>query len=406
LGKETVRAGYGYFYGSVPLYLVVGTHAPFANPVTIPSPAGGLSSPWAGYPGGNPFPLPNPIPSNRTFPTFGGGLGNFPLHSKPTSIQQWSLSIQKQLKGNWLVSATYLGNKTDHLEYNQNLDPVSYIPGNCQPGQYGLTAVGPCSSTANENYRTAFYLSNPSQGIYYGGLTNYSFAAAANYHALLLSANHAFTKGFSVLTNYTWSHCLNESDIGLNGGGAPQNPYKISGEYGNCNADERHIYNLAITALSPRFENRILNAVASHWQLAPIFTAHTGQYVTVTDGTDNSLLGVTARPNLVGDASAAPRTIGQWFNTSAYALAGAGNYGNVGRNTILGPGAWNLDVALSRGFTIHREQVFTVRAEAFNVTNTTHFANPGTTLSTTSTFGVITSSGNPRILQLAAKYVF
>jgi hypothetical protein len=406
LGKETVRLGYGYFYGSVPLYLVVGTHSPFANPVTIPSPAGGLSSPWTGYPGGNPFPLPNPIPSNRTFPTFGGGLGNFPLHSKPTSIQQWSLSVQKQLKGNWLVSATYLGNKTDHLEYNQNLDPVSYISGNCPAGQYGLTVAGACSTTANENYRTAFYLSNPSQGIYYGGLTSFSYAAAANYNALLVSANHAFSKGFSVLTNYTWSHCLNESDIGLNGGGAPQNPYKISGEYGNCNADERHIYNLAITAASPKFENRILNAAASHWQLAPIFTAHTGQYVTVTDGTDNSLLGVTARPNLVANPTVANRTIGQWFNTAAFQVAGPGNYGNVGRNTILGPGAWNLDVALSRGFTIHREQAFTVRAEAFNVTNTTHFANPGTTLSSTSTFGVITSSGSPRILQLAGKFVF
>jgi hypothetical protein len=398
------------FYGSIPLYLVVGTHAPFANPVTISSPVGGLSNPWLNYPGGNPFPLPNPIPANRTFPTFGGGLGNFPLHSKPTTIQQWSLSFQKQLPGNWLGSVTYLGNKTDHLEYNQNQDPVTYIPGTCTAGQYGLTAAGACSTTGNENYRSAFYLSSPSQGIYYGGLTTYTFGASANYNALLVSMTHAFSHNFSVLTNYTWSHCLGESEIGLNGGGAPQNPTKISGEYANCSADIRHIYNLSITAAVPKMQNRLLSAVASHWQVAPIFTAHTGQYVTVADGTDNSLTGVAARPNLVGNPTGA-RTLGAWFNTSAYALAGAGNFGNVGRNTIIGPGAWNLDMALSRGFPVYHEQTFTVRVEAFNLTNTTHFANPGTSLGTPSTFGVINSTaagsaGNPRILQLAGKYVF
>jgi hypothetical protein len=410
-GKETIRMGYGIFYGSIPLYLVVGTHAPFANPVTISSPAGGLSTPWSGYPGGNPFPLPNPIPANTTFPVFGGGLGNYPLHSKPTSIQQWSLAIQKQLSGNWLVSASYLGNKTTHLEYNQNLDPVSYVPGNCTAGQYGLTAAGPCSSTANENYRTLFYTQNPSQGIYYGGLTTYSFNAIANYNAMLLSATHSFSHNFSILTNYTWSHCLGESDIGLNGGPAPQNPYNLRGEYGNCGADVRHIYNLAITAAEPKLSNHTLNMIAGNWQIAPLFTAHTGQYVTVTDGTDNSLLGVTARPNLVANPSVSQRTLNQWFNTSAFALAGAGNYGNVGRNTIQGPGAWNLDLQLSRAFPIHEHWVAHFRAEAFNLTNTTHFGNPGASLGTPSTFGVINSTasgpaGNPRILQLAGKFDF
>jgi hypothetical protein len=406
LGKETIRAGYGIFYGSIPLYLVVGTHAPFANPVTIPNPVGGLSNPWLNYPGGNPFPLPNPIPSNTTFPTFGGGLGNYPLHSKPTSIQQWSLSFQKQLPGNWLASATYLGNKTDHLEYNQNQDPVAYVAGTCVAGQYGLTAPGSCSTTSNENYRSLFYSQNPSQGIYYGGLTNYNFGAIANYNALLLSATHTFSQNFSILTNYTWSHCLGESDIGLNGGTAPQNPTYIRGEYGNCGADERQIYNLAITAAVPKLQNHALNIIAGHWQVAPIFTAHTGQYVTVADGTDNSLMGVAARPNLVGSTSVANRTIGQWFNTAAFALAGAGNYGNVGRNTILGPGAWNVDMALTRSIPLPREQTIIFRAEAFNLTNTTHFANPGSSIGTPSTFGVINSSGPPRILQLAAKYAF
>jgi hypothetical protein len=426
-GKESLRVGYGIFYGSNPLYLVVGTHAPWADPITIPTPTGGLSNPWAGYVVANPYPLPNPLPSNVTFPVFGGGLGNYPLHSKPTSIQQWSVAIQKQMPGNWLVSATYLGNKTNHLEYNQQLDPVFYVPGTvgagCTSGQYGVSS-GNCSTTGNENYRRVFNSVQPT-GDDYAGETLYSFEAIADYNALLVSATHAFTHNFSVLTNYTYSHCLGESDIGLNGGTTPQNPYNLRGDYGNCGADERQIFNLAITAAEPRLSNHLLNMIAGHWQVAPLFVAHTGLYSTEAVGTDVSLLGITARPNRVGNpftagpvaanptctAPTVVKTRAHWFNPCAFVSAGVNAYGNVGRDTIVGPGLWNLDMQVSRSFPIHREQSVDFRAEAYDLTNTTHFGNPGTSMSSGATNGVITSLaggqyGYPRILQLAAKYNF
>lgn len=427
LGKESIRAGYGIFYGSNPLYLPVGTHAPWADPITIPTPAGGLSSPWAGYVVANPFPLPNPLPSNFSFPLFGGGLGNYPLHSKPTSIQQWSFAIQKQVRGNWLVSATYLGNKTDHLEYNQQLDPVFYVPGTvgngCTSGQYGVTS-GNCSTTGNENYRRVFNSIQPT-GDDYAGESIYSYEAIGTYNALLVSATHSFAHNFSVLTNYTWSHCLDESDIGLNGGNTPQNPYNLRGDYGNCGADTRQIFNLAMTAAEPRLSNPVLNRIAGHWQVAPLFVAHTGLYSTETVGTDVSLLGVGARPNLVGNpftpgpvaanptcnAPTVVKTRAHWFNPCAFVSAGVNAYGDVGRNTIVGPGLWNLDMQVSRAFPIHGEQSVDFRAEAYDLTNTTHFGNPGTAMNSGATNGVITSLaggqyGYPRILQLAVKYAF
>jgi hypothetical protein len=77
-GQETIRAGYGIFYGASPLWLQSGTHAPFAYPVNIPTPAGGIANPYAGSTyGANPFPLPNPLPADINFPLFGSGLGNF-----------------------------------------------------------------------------------------------------------------------------------------------------------------------------------------------------------------------------------------------------------------------------------------------------------------------------------------
>ena len=80
-GLETIRIGYGTFFGTEPLFLQPGAHAPFAYPVSIPNPPGGFSDPYNGSTYvTNPFPLPSPMPINVAFPKFGGGLGNFKLH--------------------------------------------------------------------------------------------------------------------------------------------------------------------------------------------------------------------------------------------------------------------------------------------------------------------------------------
>jgi len=405
-GRETIRAGYGMFYGAIPLWLQSGTHAPFAYPVTVPTPTGGMTDPYNGSTyGSNPFPLPTPLPSNITFPLFGTGLGNFKLHPKPTYMEQWNLAMQKQLPGDWLLSATYLGNRTVHLEYPEPVNPAVYVPGTCSPGQYGLTAAGPCSTTGNENFRRALYLANPGIAKYYGGLTFFGDGGKAAYNALLVSAQHRFTHNYTVLANYTWSHCLDDSEVALNGAGGFQNPYDRNAEYGNCLADRRQVFNLSMVARAPKFASHWTNRLAGNWQIAPIFTAMTGTYSTVTDGVDNSLTGVTDRPNLVGNAAVSNQSTTNWFNTSAFQKAPVGQFGNVGRSTILGPGAWNLDVALSRSFPITERQRIDFRAEAFNLMNHARFGNPVTTLSS-GIFGQINSALDPRIMQFALKYRF
>jgi hypothetical protein len=98
-------------------------------------------------------------------------------------------------------------------------------------------------------------------------------------------------------------------------------------------------------------------------------------------------------------------TIAEWFNPAAFAINTAGNYGNVGRATMLGPGAFNLDMGLSRQFPIREGQNLELRFESFNALNHVNFSNPHTSMSD-SNFGKITGAGDPRILQLALKYVF
>src|SRR6185369_12744978 len=122
---------------------------------------------------------------------------------------------------------------------------------------------------------------------------------------------------------------------------------------------------------------------------------------------DNSLTGVGAdRPNVVGAWHFAQNTLGQWFNTAAFAKNGPGQYGNAGVGIIPGRANWNLDASISRAFPIKEAIKLDFRGEAFNVLNHTRFNNPGTSLNTGNTFGVTSSAQAPRIMQVAVKVTF
>jgi hypothetical protein len=135
-----------------------------------------------------------------------------------------------------------------------------------------------------------------------------------------------------------------------------------------------------------------------------------------TVGTGPSTTGVQ-RPNYTCDpTSGFTQTLNQYFNNACVAQASVGQLGNAGKDSLRGPSALVVNVALSRRFSIREKQTLEVRAEAFNLPNTVNFGAPGNILSS-STFGKITSTavtgpattgqtGDPRILQFALKYAF
>ena len=94
-----------------------------------------------------------------------------------------------------------------------------------------------------------------------------------------------------------------------------------------------------------------------------------------------------------------------WFNTAAFVQNAPGTYGNAGRNSIQGPGSFNMDMSLMRHIVVRERQYFEIRAEAFNVLNHANFQNPGTTQSSQN-FGRVLAANDPRILQFAVKFVF
>jgi hypothetical protein len=135
-------------------------------------------------------------------------------------------------------------------------------------------------------------------------------------------------------------------------------------------------------------------------------TKRTGFWFSPSTGVDSSLTGVGAdRPNAVGSSAVANPSISKWFNTAAFVQNAPGTFGDAGRDSLQGPGAFSMDMALLRRITIHEAQHLEIRAEAFNVLNHPTFQNPVATQSNAN-FGRILAANDPRILQFALKYLF
>ncbi len=399
-GRQVIRAGYGLFYDLFALgYWNDQTgDAPWGSLTSLASPAGGFTNPWAGYPGGNPFPQPQPPPSNATFPAKGAYI-TFPLDGKQTYTHQWNLTYEAQPFKDWVFSAGYLGNITVHVWSGRDVNAGVYIPGTC--------GGAPCSTTSNTDQRRVLFLQNPVTGAAYSDIFQADDGGVSRYEALLLKAQHRFNHNFTVLTNYTYSHCISDVDfIGDIGGPQTQDPNNLKGEHGNCGFDIRHQLSVSAVLESPRLKNRLADRLVGVWKLAPIITARSGTWFTPFTGVDNSLTSIGLdRPNLVGNPYVRNLKTLQWITPSAFVPNPIGTFGNAGNDSLEGPGAVNVDLALSREFIVRERMRFEFRFEAFNLANHPNFSNPDNYLSD-STFGQIQSDAGPRILQFAARFNF
>lgn len=133
---------------------------------------------------------------------------------------------------------------------------------------------------------------------------------------------------------------------------------------------------------------------------------------TVLTGTGNSLTGVNAdRPNLLGDprldmGRATGQVITRYFDTTKFTGNLPGQYGNAGRNILIGPGLAVFDLSLGKQFTITERDRLEFRCDAFNAFNRANFGNPNSTLSSGNAFAQITSAGAGRTLQLELRFQF
>jgi hypothetical protein len=425
-GKMSIRASAGIFTDRGALYSMsaMAQDSPYGSVITIPNPR--MEDPWGTYPGGNPLPIV--LNKNVTFPTFASYVTYDP-HWHPTTVNQFSLSVQRQFGQDWLLTVNYVGNTVTHLINEQQINPAVFLGTapctlNTVNGPQSYTV---CSTTANTNQRRVLYMRNPAQGQYYGIISTSYADGTGNYNGMYVQIQKRLSRGTTVLANYTWSHCISDLWNGNPGNNGVSNatPGDRRFDRGPCDdsgaqsTDQRHVFNLSAVAQVPKFSNNVLRLLASDWQFSPILKVKSGPYQTISLGTDNLLNGeVTTyqRPNRVPGVSPYldNKGVDGWFNPKAFVAPPLGVMGDVARNSVQAPGMIQLDLSLSRTFRVAEGKTIQLRGEAFNLPN---HLNPGLPIGAINqgTFGKIQSdisgtsglsSGDPRIIQFALKYVF
>jgi len=446
-GLTVIRASYGIFFDFAHLHQYGGKRdtAPKGAQITVNSPS--LDDPWAGMPGGNPFPIA--LDKNSTFP-LNGTYTVFPYNLKKPYINQWNMSVQHQFGANWLVAGNYIGSNIIHMFYRYAANPAIYFSNGTNTCRLanGVTLTNPlggteCSTIANTNQRRLLYLQNPAIGQYYANIVMGDDGNTRTYNALVLSVQRRRAKGITVQGNYTYSHCIDDgyNDVIQNTGGQIQSRRGVN--RGNCELDRRHNFNMSTVYETPRFGSTALRVLASGWQISGIVRAVTGAYLSVSSGTDvaragtippmgqnTTSMGVDQRPNQIlpspyvpnkgsnsGCLEPSPSPYPCWLNPFAVGPVALGSYGSLGSRNIAGPGSIRIDTGLTRSFAIKEKQSLQLRAEAFNVANHANYCAPpfqgivpalncpdNNFLSPT--FGKLLNASDPRIMQMALKYLF
>ncbi len=418
-GRTSIRASFGMSY-DFPNLMIMSTPAtapPFGNTVQPPGPLN-FADPFSTVAGGNPF--PGSLDANAPFVQSGSFVAQQP-DAKATTVYSWNLGLQRQIRSSWLVSATYVGSETAHLWVSEQLNPAVLVPGalTCPAG----VTTG-CNSTTNTQQRRLAYLQNPREGQFLGYVDQFESGGTVSYNGLLLSLQERLSHGVSLNANYTWSHCIGDITQASSVGGAGAgllDPNNRRFDRGNCQTptldgtqalDRRHIASFSAVVEAPRFSDKTLRMVGSDWKLSSSYRVLSGAFQTVTTGIDFQLSGSNnQRPNqILANPLCDDPGPSCWINPAAFAQPALGTLGNSGRSSIPGPGFWEIDMALSRIFRVMEGRTVEVRAEAFNLTNSFRAGAPGMPVVTTARnspqFGQILTAQDPRIMQLAMKFVF
>ena len=423
--KTVWRAGYGIFYGGQ-------ENGPYSNP----SP--GFNPPFftnESYVSPCSAADANPAGSDCTIPGLRFLANGFPASSLtdpntpiffsvdrnlPTPyMQQWHMSVQQELPGESVLELTYAGSKGTKLYTFFNGNQAAPSADSNDPTA-PRRPVHQCDNSGN---------CNP---VFDTSIDWFRSTGNSIYHSLQAHYEKRVTRGLQFQASYTWAHSI---DIASNANlGPTQNNSDFrdfrhpEAERGNSDFDVRQRFVGALLYELPVGHGKSLfgdaqgawNQIVGGWQIASIVTISTGNWFTVLDGngnfanSDGGAGGVSQRPDQVGDPRARPCIPGTFFNTCAYADPNPGSFGNVGRNTIQGPGNRVWDFSLFKFFKLTERSNLEFRAEFFNVLNHTNFlfakpgpqnGNPATVLGDPH-FGLLTASRDPRQIQLAMKFSF
>ncbi|MBS1829221.1 MAG: TonB-dependent receptor [Acidobacteria bacterium] len=385
-GKTSIRAGYGIFYDPIwtDFYANAGNRqSPFYTLGSIRNPV---------------FPRATSLIGN---PNFVLGRQDILVYEPGNPYtMQYHFSLERQLAQTTVVTLSYSGQRGVHL--------VRFLDQNQATGQIlpdGRKFFPVDSVTRNPNFTGIRYKTTDGQSVY---------------NSLRTSLEHRFRHGLQFQVNYVFSRNIDDGSVTVTQGGdndLPQDPDSRRAERGLSNYDVRHYFVAHWTwqLPSPRKAQWLLGG----WQWNTISSVASGNPFSVVVGFDRARARFQAgtspqRPDLVAGRSTNPILGGadRYYDPSAFSLPEAGFYGNLGRNTLTGPGLVNFDVSIGKRFRITERLGLQFRTEAFNFFNHANLAIPTqrtvfTTTGAVGSAGRITSTSTPaRQIQFGAKLIF
>ena len=272
-----------------------------------------------------------------------------------------NLSLQREVMPNGILTVAYVRQRGVHevrlLDLNQAI-PIIQADGR---------KFFPATSTVR----------NPN----FSGIRHKTTDGQSSYNALQTTFEYRRNQYVSLHVSYTWSKAMDDGSIVTTQGGdndLPQDPDDRNAERGLSNFDLRHYFVSYVTTEIPHFAGP--KWLTGGWQLNAITSVASGNPFSVVVGFDQARARFQAgtspqRPDLVAGQSTNPILGGpnKYFDPAAFALPAAGYYGNLGRNTLIGPGLVAFDLAANKMFRLGEKLNLQFRTEVFNALNHPNF---------------------------------
>lgn len=330
-------------------------------------------------------------------PTFTGGLTTWPIHDRLAYVEQWSLSMQKQIMWEMLLEGNYVGNHGVHL--------LSRQQGN-QPTVLNATTV--------QSRR-------PLAAITQSSINQIGDQNATQYEGVSAQLSKRFAHGVSFRNAITYGHTFDLQSQSLDAcdscslGDSFQNSYDHAPNWGSADTDVRFRYALSGIIQAPTSvgrslfnDSRIASTILGGWALSPILSYQTGRPITAGLSADTANAGTLTRPNQVCDPNqGGAKTKQQYFNTGCLVAPPAFTFGNASKSNVRLPSLFQLNLSAQRNFPLprFRESNLNFRLEGFNLFNHPQFTGLNATVGNTN-YGNLTGSGPSRQLQAAVRLTF
>jgi hypothetical protein len=360
--RLVVRGGYAIIYDYLPSYMNGLYQVPFYAVLTYTAAAG--ATPTLSF--ADPFPTST---VSKGFPS----VTAVPRNIQTPYQQQWNTTIEYEFLKSTALRISYLGNVGVHLILPVNLNDTGQVQ---VPNGKSLQDYRPYPST-------------------WAAINLQCFCSNTNTNQLQVGLRRRFGR-LSFDAEYQWTHAL-----GIDGAntGAATDKNNLRYDYSNLDFYKHQYltlnesYDLPFGA-GKLSAGRLGNAIIRGWRVSSVFTAMSGEPVSVNFSPTLTGWAGNRASTVQGVDPYANQSINHWFNLAAFAAPAPFTYGTSARDAYYGPSYWNLDSAILREISITEKVKLNLRAESFNVLNHTAFAVPARSISNPTTFGQITSTAN------------